>query len=263
MAFRTRAFGLTDVGRARQENEDNFILVPSEGLYVVADGMGGHASGKLASTLAVTFITQFVAVERKRPDFQWPFPIDHSRTNEENLLSAAIKHANERIYIQSCKAREHEGMGTTVVSILDGEASSLTLGHAGDSRIYRFRNNTLAQITVDHSLVNHLLATKKITPAEAENFPNKNVIFRALGLKDYVDVDTQVVPKRDGDLYLLCSDGLTDMVDDWILAEILQTAHADLKTAAQTLIRLANHNGGNDNITVLLLAVDEVTNAEW
>lgn len=257
MAFRTRALGMTDVGRARQENEDNFIIVPSEGLYVVADGMGGHASGRLASTLAVNFITQYMVTERKRPGFEHPFDLDPDRTPEEQALACSIKHANERIYITSCKSREHEGMGTTVVGILDAGLPSLCLAHVGDSRIYRFRDNTLAQITTDHSLVNHLLATGKLSPAEAESFPNKNVIFRALGLKDYVEVDTQLVPKRHRDVYLLCSDGLSDLVEDAVIAEILQTAFDDPRTAAQTLIRLANHNGGTDNITVLLVSVEE------
>ncbi len=257
MALRTRALGMTDVGRARQENEDNFIIVPSEGLYVVADGMGGHASGRLASTLAVNFITQYMAQDRHRPGFDPSFPHEHGRSPEEYALACAIKHANERIYITSCKSREHEGMGTTVVAALDAGLPTLTLAHVGDSRIYRFRDNTLAQITTDHSLVNHLLATGKLTPAEAENYPNKNVIFRALGLKDYVDVDTQVVPKRHRDVYLLCSDGLSDLAEDWVIAEIMQTAFDDMRGAAQSLIRVANHNGGTDNITVLLVAIEE------
>lgn len=261
MAFRVRAFGMTDVGRARERNEDNLILVPHEGLYIVADGMGGHASGQLASRLAVTHITEFMCVQRKRPDFTLPFPPDPARSPQANLLACAIQHANERIFIESCKNTANEGMGTTITAIFDPGPSSdsILLAHVGDSRIYRFRDGGLTQVTADHSLLNHLLDTGKLTPEEADKFPNKNVIFRALGLKDYVEVDTQECKKRDGDLYMMCSDGLSDLVEEWVMGQILTDSQHNLKDACRALIDMANRNGGKDNITVMLVYVEQVT----
>jgi protein phosphatase len=257
MAFRTRAYGSSDVGRARAKNEDNFILVPQEGLYVVADGMGGHASGQLASSLAVTHMTEFICLKLKQPGFQLPFAVDSDHSPAACQLSNAIQYANERIYIESCKDSTHEGMGTTVVCVWD-TGGRLVLGHAGDSRIYCFRDGMLEQVSEDHSLLNHLIRTKQIADADIATFPNKNVIFRALGLKDELEVDIVERKKEDGDVYLLCSDGLTDLVDDWIIGEILANAHNDLKETTETLIRLANDNGGKDNITVLLLLIEDI-----
>jgi serine/threonine protein phosphatase PrpC len=256
MAFQTRCFGMTDVGRAREKNEDNFIFVPDMGLYLVADGMGGHASGSLASTLAVKYIAEFVCLLYGQPDFSWPYPKDPDTPDEHHLLNCAIRHANERIYIEALKNPAHEGMGTTIVTVHDPGGDDLILAHVGDSRIYRFRDSSLSQITMDHSLLNHMLSIGKLKPEDAESFPNKNVIFRALGLKDDVQVDVQQVPKRKGDLFLLCSDGLSDLVEDWVIAEIMEDSHNNLKGTASALIKMANHNGGTDNITVELLAID-------
>lgn len=257
MGLRTRSYGSSDVGRAREKNEDNFILVPQEGLYVVADGMGGHASGQLASSLAVTHIAEFICLNIKRAGFELPFVTDASQPAAVRQLSNAIQYANQRIYIEACKDPVHEGMGTTVVSIWD-TGGRLVLGHAGDSRIYCFRDGILEQVSEDHSLLNHLIKTNQIAEEDIEDFPNKNVIFRALGLKDELEVDIVEREKIAGDVYLLCSDGLTDLVDDWIIAEILANAKTELKETTETLIRLANDNGGKDNITVLLLLLEEV-----
>ncbi len=261
MAFRLRATGKTDVGQARERNEDNLILVPQEGLYLVADGMGGHAGGQLASRLAVSHITEFLCIQCKQDDFTLPYPPRKDRSEDANLLAISIQYANERIFIQSCKDAANEGMGTTITALLDPNTreDTLLLAHAGDSRIYRFRDGGLTQLTQDHSLLNHLLDTGKITPEEADDFPNKNVIFRAMGLKDYVEVDVQEAKKRDGDLYLMCSDGLTDLADDWVISQILTNSENDLNKAAQTLIETANRNGGTDNITVMLIFVEQVT----
>jgi len=258
MAFKTRCYGMSDVGRARQQNEDNYIFVPNQGLYIVADGMGGHASGKLASALAVRHITDFVCVQSKSPDFELPHQKEDDATDDDaHLLTCAIRHANERIYIEACKDPSHEGMGTTVVAVRDLGDERLVLAHAGDSRIYRFRNATLSQVTDDHSLLNHLLKTGKLKQEEADSFPNKNVILRALGLKDDVTVETSVVSKRGGDVFLLCSDGLTDLVEDWVIAEVFDDGTDDLKKVCTTLIDLANKAGGKDNITVMILVIEE------
>lgn len=261
MAFRLRGCGMTDVGQARSRNEDGLILVPHEGLYIVADGMGGHVGGQLASRLAVSHVTEYLCVKKKQPGFESPYGNDPARTPHANALASSIQYANERIYVEACKNPENEGMGTTITTLLDPgpRSESLVLAHVGDSRIYRFRNGALNQLTQDHSLLNHLLNTGKLKPEEADDFPNKNVIFRALGLKDYVEVETQVVKKKDGDLFLMCSDGLTDLVEDWIISEVLAGSEHNLPEACKTLIELANRNGGTDNITIMLVYVEQVT----
>ena len=256
MGHGLRSFGMTDVGRSREKNEDNFLLVPDEGLYLVADGMGGHQGGQLASSLAVSYITEFTCILANDTERPWPYEGYADRTHAENKLVVGVQYANERIFIESCKSRENEGMGTTITGLFDPGDGNLVVAHVGDSRVYRMRDRVLSQITTDHSLLNHMLATGKLAPEDAETFPNKNVIFRALGLKDYVEVDTAVHPKVAGDLYLLCSDGLTDLVEDWVIAEVLQDAHKDLQSAARSLVHLANENGGKDNITVLLSLVE-------
>jgi serine/threonine protein phosphatase PrpC len=256
MGHTLRCYGKTDVGRARQKNEDNFILVPAEGLYLVADGMGGHQSGELASQLAVSYITEFICILAKDEEYEWPYTGYSDRTRAENCTVVGIQYANERIFIESCKNRGNDGMGTTITALLE-TGEDLVVAHVGDSRVYRLRNGTLSQLTADHSLLNHMLDTGKLAPEDADSFPNKNVIFRALGLKDYVEVDTTVHRRVAGDIYLLCSDGLTDLVEDWVIADVIQDSVRDLERAATTLIRLANEAGGKDNITVLLAQVED------
>lgn len=259
MGFRIRGYGLTDVGRQRKENEDNFILVPDEGLYVVADGMGGHASGRLASALTITRITEFMCIERKRQGFRWPYATRPDRTYAGNSLANAIKFANERVFIEACKDPAHNGMGTTVAAILNKPSDPMmVLGHVGDSRIYQFRRGRLNLMTEDHSLLNHLLRSGQMTEEQAQSFSRKNVIFRALGLKDHVEVDIMETEKKDGDVYMICSDGLTDLVDDDTIQEVMGNCRSDLKTACETLIKMANHNGGKDNITVLMIYLEAI-----
>lgn len=255
MAIRLRSAGKTDVGLKRSENEDNFIMLPDQGLYVLADGMGGHVGGKMASTLAVTLVTEFICVHAKKPGFELPFKHDENQSYEANVLANGIKYANERIFIESCKTRELEGMGTTITGILVAK-DNLVVAHVGDSRVYRLRNGELTQITEDHSLLNHLINIGELKKEDAKGHANKNVILRAVGLKDYVEVSTQVVAKVPGDQYMMCSDGLSDLVDDFVIAEVMRTAPS-LKDACDQLIRLALHAGGKDNITVIIAEVEE------
>ena len=256
MTIRLKSAGKTDVGLKRTENEDNFIMLPDQGLYVLADGMGGHASGKMASTLAVTHITEFVCVTAKQPNFSFMYKPDESMPYEANVLVNAVKYANERVFIQSCKERSMEGMGTTVTAILHAR-DFFVIAHVGDSRIYRVRQNELKQMTVDHSLLNHLLSTGELRPEDADTFQNKNVILRAIGLKDYVDVEAQVIEKVPGDLYMMCSDGLSDLVPDHVIERVLN-ASPSLPDACNTLIQLALNAGGKDNITVVCVQVEDV-----
>jgi serine/threonine protein phosphatase PrpC len=255
MSTRIDSYALSDVGLQRDNNEDAYEAIQEAHLYIVADGMGGHASGQVASQLAVKSIREYVTVRAQTPDHSFTFPVPGRYGPPERLLSNAIQWANERLFIESMKERECEGMGTTVVCVMDFQ-NVMVMGHVGDSRIYRYRHGTFKQITRDHSLLNHYIDQGKITSQdEIDNFENGNVIVRALGLKDYVDPEITVIGKEPDDYYLLCTDGLTDLVDDWIIANVLDGNGDHLDQACNALVRLANEAGGKDNCTVMLLHV--------
>lgn len=254
MATRLVSAARTDVGLKRSNNEDNYILVPSQGLYILADGMGGHSSGQVASTMCVQHLTQFICETAKQANFELPYPPSPSLSYEANVVANAVKFANERVFIQSCKDRSMEGMGTTV-TVIHNVAHGLILAHVGDSRIYRIRNKQITQLTRDHSLLNHLLDKGEIRPDDASNFANKNVILRAIGLKDNVDVEVKEVPREQGDIYLMCSDGLSDLVPDpQILSAIINSPN--LNEACDKLIALALKAGGKDNVTVVCICIE-------
>jgi serine/threonine protein phosphatase PrpC len=255
MASRARvlAIGDTDVGKKRSVNEDSFMVIDDHNLYVVADGMGGHASGEVASRMAIETLRDFFAATANDPEATWPYKMDKSRGYEENRLITSIKLANLRIFEAAQRDPKLRGMGTTVVSILVVEEGVL-ISHVGDSRVYRFRNNQLEQLTEDHSLLNDYIKMKRLTPEEIANFPHKNVIVRALGMKDTVKVDTLLDKPQPGDIYVLCSDGLAGPASDDEILDVLRT-YPDLKTASQKLVQKANDNGGPDNITVVLAKV--------
>jgi protein phosphatase len=241
------------VGRQRDVNEDAFRVVSEEPVWVLADGMGGHASGQVASALAVEAICDFMVRWRHAPGFVWPFEIMESRGADENALVNAVRVANVRIYNRAQVDNECENMGTTVVVLTYNPDVGLIVAHVGDSRCYRLRNDELVQITDDHSLVNHLMRHFHLSESEAKARAGSNVIVRAVGLEDDVDPDLNVDQPQPGDLYLVCSDGLTDLVEDWIVQQILLGHGDDLNEAAQALVRAANSAGGTDNITVILL----------
>lgn len=257
-AMKLSSAARTDVGLKRAQNEDNFLLIPNLGLYILADGMGGHNSGQLASHLAVTLIAEF-ASQFNDPSLALPYNADPSLPFEANLLSNAIKHANERIFIESCKDRAAEGMGTTVTALLD-TPQRIVIAHVGDSRVYRLRQNKLRQLTVDHSLANHLLSLGQLQLHEVANFAQKNVIMRAVGLKEYVEVDVQVIDKQRGDILMMCSDGLCDLVEDPHMEAVL-LQHVHLEPACDQLIQMALAAGGKDNVTVVCVRVDEHVDA--
>jgi protein phosphatase len=242
--------GETNVGMKRNHNEDNFSIIEESGLYIVADGMGGHASGEVASKMAVDSMKEFFVATANDPERTWPYKMDRSKGYEENRLITAIKLANLRIYESAQRDSRQRGMGTTIVTIFAVEDGVYT-AHVGDSRVYRLRDGKIEQLTEDHSLLNDYIKMKRLTPEEIANFPHKNVIVRALGMKDTVKVDTYFEHPKANDTYLLCSDGLSGPVSDPELLEITSTA-PDLKTAATRLIERANQNGGPDNITVVL-----------
>ncbi len=249
-----QAAGATDTGRVREANEDAFSLVPAERLWVLADGMGGHSSGQVASQMAVSKVIDFMTRWRHEPDFDWPFEISESRSYDENSLLNAVRVANIRIYNRSQVDPECEGMGTTLVVMSYSDDVGLIIAHVGDSRCYRLRGDDLRQLTEDHSLVNHLKRFFHLSDAEARAKAGSNVIVRAVGLEDDVDAELTRDRPRPGDVYMSCSDGLSDLVDDWIVKQILQ-GNDDPQDAADALVRTANQAGGTDNITVVVVKV--------
>ena len=248
--LRIEVAGQTDVGRKRTHNEDNFAIMPEFGLYVVADGMGGHASGEIASRMAVETLRDFFDATGSDPERTWPYKMDRSRGYEENRLITGIKLCNLRIYEGAQRNPKQRGMGTTLVALFAVE-DGVYVAHVGDSRVYRIRDGSMEQLTEDHSLLNDYKKMKRLTEEEERNFPHKNVIVRALGMKDTVKVDTRLEEPRAGDMMLLCTDGLCGPVtDDAIFQTISSTP--DLPTAVNKLIAAANESGGPDNITCVI-----------
>ncbi len=256
---RIEVAGETNVGRKRNHNEDNFALMPEFGLYVVADGMGGHASGEVASKMSIDILREFLAETADDPERTWPYKMDRTKGYEENRLITGIKLSNLRINEAAQRDGSKRGMGTTWVGLYAVE-DGVYVAHVGDSRCYRFRANKLEALTEDHSLLNDYIKMKRLTPEEIENFPHKNVIVRALGMKDTVKVDTRFEVPEPNDTFLLCSDGLAGPASDEEIEEIMLTSNSDLKETTSRLIGKANENGGPDNITAILVrwtVVDE------
>ncbi|MDX6699014.1 MAG: family protein phosphatase [Solirubrobacteraceae bacterium] len=232
------SFAKSDVGRQRRSNEDRaYEQAP---LFAVADGMGGARAGEVASKIVVETLSEGLP----------------EAGSDEERLAAAVREANGRIHDLATAEPDRAGMGTTVTAAYVGE-DGVAIAHVGDSRAYRLREGTLERLTHDHSLVAELVRRGKLTEAEAEEHPQKSVITRALGPEAAVEVDRHTHLARDGDVFLLCSDGLTGMVPEDRIAEILAGA-AGLKAAGQALIREANERGGRDNVTVVLFRVEEV-----
>jgi protein phosphatase len=246
---RVRFSGDTNVGMKRDHNEDSFYLPVNERLAIVADGMGGHASGEVASRLAVDTIVGYFRDTEGEQELTWPFKVDRGHAHTINRMTCAIKLANQEIFETAERKPECRGMGTTVVATLFLD-DALIIGHVGDSRIYRIRDGGIEQITEDHSLLNDYIRMKRLSENDTASFPHKNVIVRALGMKASIEVDILVEHPRLGDLYLLCSDGLSGMVTDPEMAR-LATEESDLDKLCERLIAQANSNGGIDNITVV------------
>jgi serine/threonine protein phosphatase PrpC len=253
--MRVRFAGDSNVGMKRAHNEDAFYLPESERLAIVADGMGGHASGEVASRMAVETISGFFKATQEEQQLTWPFKMDKGHRYDVNRMVTAIKLANLKIHEQAQKDPRCHGMGTTVVSALFVD-DALVVGHVGDSRLYRRRDGVFEQMTEDHSLLNDYIKMKHLSPEEIAAFPHKNVIVRALGMKDTVQVDVHVDSPRLGDVYLICSDGLSGMIKDEDMAEIAMSDR-DLDVVCERLITTANKNGGLDNITVVAVRLEE------
>jgi protein phosphatase len=247
---------LTDVGRKRKGNEDSLIVNPEQGLFVVADGMGGHAAGEVASKVAVDSINEFVCLTGGDDEITWPFGLDEGISYDGNRLKTAVRYANRKVLEAVKEKAEYEGMATTVAAALvDG--ATVNLAHVGDSRVYLFRDGELSQLTSDHSWVNEQLQSGVISMDQARSHPLRNVVTRALGGRADLQVDMQCHTMQPGDLLLMCSDGLTTMVPDSEIARVLGEANGDIQAAAARLLAEANARGGEDNTTVVLLQFAE------
>jgi protein phosphatase len=229
---------VSDTGRRRRRNEDAFVCTPP--LFAVADGMGGAQAGEVASRLAAAVLEESAGDERG-----------------EERVASLIQEANRRVFQRSNEDAATSGMGTTMtLALVDSTGGTIAFGHVGDSRAYRVRDGRLEQLTDDHSLVGELVRSGKLSPEEAETHPQRSVITRALGTEPDVDVDTFTVEAQPDDLYLLCSDGLTDMISADEIFSVLDGSD-DLEAAARALIAAANAGGGEDNITVVLFQIGD------
>ncbi len=255
------AAGLSDVGLQREHNEDSFCILSEHRLFVVADGMGGHRAGDVASQMATAEMRAFFDATRfdgEGDGVQWQADDDTRLTPDQNRLVSAVKLANQRIFQASIGNRSVQGMGTTVVSALfNRHDRSMDIAHVGDSRAYRIRAQGITQLTRDHSLLNdYLLVMPNLTDAQKERLP-ANVITRALGMQNGVAVDLYFEEVEPGDVYVLCSDGLNGMVKDERILDIVRSAGSDVEAAARSLVLQANQNGGEDNITVVVVGITE------
>jgi serine/threonine protein phosphatase PrpC len=245
--------GLTDTGKVREHNEDTIAFDPDIGLLVLADGMGGYNAGEVASGIAVKTIVNLVRESIEREDLSVMDPTT-GLARPSIILRDAIARANKIIYQTARTQPQCEGMGTTVVASLFYD-NRISIAHVGDSRLYRLRNNKFEQVTADHSLLQELVDRGFYSPEEAQRAANKNYVTRALGVEQNVDVELQEEDVQKGDHYVLCSDGLSDMVEDGDIHLTVNTFNDNLETVAKQLIQLANDNGGRDNVSVVMAQV--------
>jgi len=248
-------FGATDVGRRRKNNEDYFGIFEPHDLFVVADGMGGHAAGEIASSTAVQAVAEFVALTATETDITWPWGVDPNLSLVANRLKTAVRFGNQKVLDLSLTQADYEGMATTIVGVLFENATA-HIAHVGDSRLYLINGAGITQVTVDHSWVLEQVALGVLTHEQARSHPLRNVVTRAIGASPDLNVDVTAHEMAVGDVLLLCSDGLSGMVLDSDLERIVK-ANPDPKKAAEVLVAEANAHGGEDNITVLLVKRDD------
>lgn len=243
-------YGITDVGRKRSHNEDTIGSDLELGVAVLADGMGGYKAGEVASSIAVNLILEELRnslrnARRGKIDEETGF------SEETLLVKKAIEKANQTIYQTAQSQPQCHGMGTTLVTVAFHD-DRLTIAHVGDSRVYRLREDSFEQVTSDHSLLQELIDKGFYTPEEAKKSLNKNLVTRAMGIELNVAPDLQEEAVLPGDIYLMCSDGLSDLVEDEEMHSTLRTYGGDLETAGKRLVQIANDKGGKDNISVIL-----------
>jgi protein phosphatase len=249
-----KSAGKTDIGLVREVNEDSIKLVPGKNLFIVCDGMGGHNAGEVASQSAcqvvATLYSQFFDRLLKDDDLRLPrmFPAS------TDVLIKAVRIANHTIYSKSVENPSFSGMGTTIVTVAI-EKDIITILHVGDSRIYRFADGTLTPLTVDHSWAAELEQSENLSAEEARNLVNRNVITRALGVKEDVEIDVALRKVAENEMYILCSDGLCGFVEDNDIKHVVAEAGGDLDKTVDQLIQLANDRGGMDNVSVVAITI--------
>jgi len=241
MSFRVTA--LSDIGKVRKSNEDSWGAFPDASLFVVADGMGGHKAGDVASHLAVQTI--YEVLKGKQP------PLDSQVEQASHYLNDSIQRANLRIYEEGKKNPGRTGMGTTVVAVWMGKGSA-SIAYVGDSRAYLLRKSHLRLVTSDHTLVNDYVSKGLLQPNEAEQHPLRHVLSKAVGPQEHVEADLINLATQPGDIFLLCTDGLSNMVSKDLMEEILNSPD-ELIRKNEKLIQVANESGGSDNVTALLI----------
>ena len=256
MSLTVEVAGKSDVGCVRQNNEDNFGYDSRHGIYVVCDGMGGQAAGEVASKIAVDSVLNYFREAARTGNRPQVGAALESASARANALASAIQLANVAIHKAAAEHAAHSGMGSTIVAVLV-ENDSFSVGHAGDSRIYRIRHGEIRQLTRDHSLVMEQVRRGMLTQEEAQNSEMQNIIIRALGPEETVQVDLDDLAAEPGDILLLCSDGLNRHVSDDSILEIAQ-ATSTLQAMADRLIDAAREGGGSDNITALLVRFQEL-----
>jgi len=244
-----RAYGLTDVGRCRETNQDELLLEPGLGLFAVADGMGGHAAGEVAAHMAVECLAREM---REAAETEGTGSADAAARH----LESAFHEGNRQIYESVLTRGEWRGMGTTIVALV-AVGDQAVVGHVGDSRAYLLRDGELQRLTSDHSWVNEQVKLGLMTDDEAHRHPMRNIVTRALGNRLELHVDLNRTPLRHGDLILLCSDGLNSMLNDDEIRRILAAHREDPQAACRALVDGANDRGGEDNITVLVVRAEE------
>lgn len=250
------AFGRTDVGRRRKVNEDSFLVAPGSNLYAVCDGMGGHNAGEVASQMAIESLAAFVERSGVEREITWPWGLDANLSFDANRLKTAIRLANSEVFQSAAEREELSGMGTTIVAGLVA-GTTLTIGSAGDSRCYLVRDSQMQQLTKDDSWVSAALGEGILSSDDVERHPLRNVITKAVGARDSIELDLVEHTLQPGDVLLLCSDGLHGMVNDGDIARLLLSSLESLEGATARLVDAANQAGGRDNVTAVLLRYSE------
>jgi PPM family protein phosphatase len=250
------AHGQTDVGRRRKLNEDNYLVDPEPNLYAVCDGMGGHNAGEVASKMAIETLAAFIEKSHREKEITWPYGLDVNLSFDGNRLKTAIKLANKKVFRAADNREDYTGMGTTIVAALV-TTNVMTIGSAGDSRCYLVREGKLTQLTRDDSWVSAALGEGILNSDEIDRHPLRNVITKAVGAKDTIELDVIEHRLQNGDIAMLCSDGLHAMLTDEQILDTVTPFPASLSEAATKLIDAANEAGGKDNVSVVLLRYTE------
>ena len=253
------SFGLSNTGCVRTENEDRIRLDERMGLFLVADGMGGHSHGEVAAELAASAVQAYIESSKERADVTWPFGYDFGLSLNENRLATAIRLANRQVWKKSEESPECAGMGTTVAAALVSD-NKAAIANVGDSRVYVFRDGVLELLSVDDTWVSAMIRQGTIDPVQASNHPMKNVLTQAAGAREHIEVHTCEHTLVAGDLLMLTSDGLHGVVEEAVICAILEGAE-HLPHAAERLIQAARDQGAPDNISCILLRYTELAEA--